>query len=181
MKIAVSGSHRTGKSTLVEDLHRRLSGYEVIPEPYRLLEEEGHPFAQPPSLEDFELQLDRSVQSILTCSSRAILDRCPADVLAYLAVHRDRDAFDASSWMPRVCEAMSGLDLVILVPIEDPDRIAVSREDGPRWRRAVHEEIRTILLDDPWQFGVAAIEVRGDRSERLRQVLEHLAAPDVAP
>jgi AAA domain-containing protein len=180
MKIAVSGSHRTGKSTLVGDLHHSLPGYSVIDEPYRLLEEEGHPFAQPPSLDDFELQLDRSIQSILSCPSRAILDRCPADFLAYLTVHRDHDAFDPAPWMPRVLAAMEQLDLVIFVPIEDPERIAISRADGPRWRRAVHEELRTILLDDPWHLGVATLEVRGDHRERLNQVLRHLAASGAA-
>jgi hypothetical protein len=181
MRIAVSGSHRTGKSTLVGDLHQSLTGYQVIDEPYRQLEEEGHPFAQPPSLDDFELQLDRSIQSVSSCPPRAILDRCPADFLAYLNVHRDHDAFDLGAWMPRVSEAMERLDLVILVPIEDPDRVAVSREDGPRWRRAVHEELRNVLLDDPYHLGVATLEVRGDRRERLNQVLRHLAARGVVP
>jgi AAA domain len=180
MKIAVSGSHRTGKSTLVGDVHQSLAGYEVIDEPYRLLEEEGHPFAHPPSLEDFVLQLDRSIRSLLSCPTRVIFDRCPADFLAYLTVHRDRDAFDLGAWMPRVSEAMERLDLVILVPIEDPDRVAVSREDGPRWRRAVHEELRSILLDDSYHLGVATLEVRGDRRERLNQVLRHLAASGAA-
>src|SRR6185369_13261844 len=60
MKIAVSGAHRTGKTTLVEELCRALPAYIAVDEPYHLLEEEGHEFAEMPSLEDFELLLERS-------------------------------------------------------------------------------------------------------------------------
>jgi uridine kinase len=50
MKIAISGAHRTGKTTLVEELSRALPAYGVVDEPYYLLEEEGHEFAEMPSL-----------------------------------------------------------------------------------------------------------------------------------
>lgn len=174
MRLAISGAHRTGKSTLVEDLRRNLPGYEAIEEPYSLLEETGHLFRHPPSIEDFELQLDGSIRSILAAPSNAIFDRCPADLLAYLAVHPDREGFDPDLWMPRVREAMNQLDLVVFVPIEHPDRIGPETETRPRWRRAVHEELRTILLDDPWDLRVVTMEVRGDHRERLNQVLRRL-------
>jgi predicted ATPase len=174
VRIAVSGAHRTGKSTLVEDLCRSLPGHAPVEEPYRVLEEEGHPFHESPSLEDFELQLERSIRSLLEGAPNQIFDRCPADFLAYLATHRDGDAFDPEPWAARVRTAMERLDLVVLVPIEQPDRIQVSVEDRPKWRRRVADELRTLLLDDAWDLGVACIEVRGDARERLDQVLEHL-------
>ena len=59
MRIAISGSHRVGKTTLAEALAAELPGYELVPEPYYLLEEDGHVFAAMPSIEDFELQLAR--------------------------------------------------------------------------------------------------------------------------
>jgi hypothetical protein len=62
VRIAVSGSHRTGKSTLL---------------------------SHPPSLEDLEAQLDR----------------CPVDVLAYVAVHEEAEEFDWEAWLSRVREA----------------------------------------------------------------------------
>lgn len=42
MRIAVSGAHQTGKTTLIEELSRALPSYGVVDEPYHLLEEEGH-------------------------------------------------------------------------------------------------------------------------------------------
>ena len=47
MRIAVSGTHRAGKSTLVRDLADQLRGYRVVDERYRLLEEEGFEFSDP--------------------------------------------------------------------------------------------------------------------------------------
>ena len=174
MRIAVSGAHRTGKSTLVEDLCRSLPGHASVQEPYRALEEEGHPFHDPPTLEDFELQLERSIRSLVDGTPDQIYDRCPADFLAYLATHRDGSAFDPEPWMERSRTAMETLDLVVLVPIEQPDRIPLSAEDRPKWRRRVADELRGLLLDDAWNLGVACIEVRGSVGERLDQVLRHL-------
>jgi len=171
MKIAVSGAHRTGKTTLVEELCRALPTYEAVDEPYHLLEEEGHEFAAMPCLEDFELQLARSIESIVEAEEDRIFDRCPADILAYLITHRDSDGFDVERWLPRVRRAMERLDLVVIVPIEQPDRVTVSEPDDAALRRVVDEEIREIVLEDRWEFGVGALEVTGTQRERARQVL----------
>ena len=174
MRIAVSGAHRTGKSTLVEELRRALPGHDAVEEPYRALENEGHAFRDPPTLEDFESQLDRSIQSILEGSPDRIFDRCPADFLAYATTHRDRGAFDLDAWLPRVQTAMGRLDLIVFVPIEQPDRVDLGPGDRPRWRRAVDDELRSILFDDPWEFGAPTVEVRGNPEQRLGPVLERL-------
>lgn len=174
VRIAISGAHRTGKSTLVEDLCRSMPHLEAVEEPYRLLEEEGHAFGRTPSVDDFELQLERSIGSILEAPGDRVFDRCPADFLAYLATHPRGEPFDPNPWLPRVRSAMERLDLVVLVSIERPDRVELSADDHPRWRRAVDEELKGILRDDVWDLGVRPLEVSGGPSDRLRQVLEHL-------
>jgi predicted ATPase len=171
MRIAVSGAHRTGKTTLIEQLDRALSSYVVVDEPYHLLEAEGHVFAEMPSLEDFELQLERAIECLAEVQEDQLFDRCPADILAYLIAHRDADEFDIEPWLPRARNAMQQLDLVIFVPVESPDRIIVSEPDEGELRRRVDEELREILLDDRWDFGVEAVEVIGTVRERVRQVL----------
>jgi len=175
IKVAVSGAHRTGKSMLAADLQRVLPGYPLLEEPYRVLEEEGYVFADPPSLDDFELQLERSIGSVVSTPSPVIFDRCPVDFLAYLAVHKDRDACDLYAWIPRLREAMREIGLVVLVPIESPDRIAVPGSERPKLRRHVDDEIRGILLGDLYDLGAIVLEVRGSREERVAQVLRHLA------
>ena len=172
--MAISGAHRTGKTTLIAELSRSLPAFSTVDEPYYLLEEEGHEFAEMPSLEDFELQLERSIESLVESEEDCLFDRCPADILAYLMTHDDSEAFDADRWLARVRDAMQQLDLIIFVPIEEPDRVSVSASDHRRLRRRVDEELRDIVLDDRWSFGVPAIEVAGSASERALQVLSHL-------
>jgi hypothetical protein len=69
---------------------------------------------------------------------------------------------------------MQRLDLIVFVPIEHPDRITVSEPEEGGLRRRVDEEIRDIVLDDRWDFGVEAIEVTGTLRERASQVLAHV-------
>jgi hypothetical protein len=171
MRIAISGAHRTGKTTLVEELCRVLPSYEAVDEPYYLLEEEGHEFPEMPGLEDFELQLERSIESIGEDGEDRIFDRCPADILAYLITHDEAAGFDLEHWLPLVRNAMERLDLILFVPIESPDRVAVSEPEHAELRRRVDEELREILLDDRWDFGVETLEVEGTPRERVRQVL----------
>jgi predicted ATPase len=171
MRIAVSGAHRTGKSTLIESLEPALAGYAVVDEPYHQLEEEGHEFAEMPALEDFERQLERSIECVIEAGENVLLDRCPADLVAYLVTHRDSDGFELDLWLPRVRRAMKRLDLVVYVPVEEPDRVPVPDAEEGELRRRVDEELRDILLDDRWAFGVETLEVSGSIGERARQVL----------
>src|SRR5687768_1600059 len=105
MRIAVSGTHRTGKSSLLDELHDRLPNYRLVNEPYHLLEEEGFEFASPPSLEDFVEQLRRSVDLLVDVDAsgqNVLFDRCPIDFLGYLMTHDESDAFDLEEWLPEV-------------------------------------------------------------------------------
>jgi predicted ATPase len=174
MRIAVSGAHRTGKTALVEELGRALPTYEIVDEPYYLLEEEGHEFAAMPSLEDFELQLERSIYCLLSGEGNQIFDRCPADILAYLLTHQDSDSFNVELWLPRIRTAMQRLQLIVYVPIENPDRVNVATPDK-RLRVLVDDEMRDILQEDRCGFGAEVIEVTGSPCERARQVLTQIA------
>jgi hypothetical protein len=74
MRIGISGTHGTGKTTLTEALCVHLPGHVAADEPYYLLDEEGHEFGFPPSLEDY--------RALLTCSMRILTSptiRCSAD------------------------------------------------------------------------------------------------------
>ena len=174
MRIAVSGAHRTGKTTLVEELSRALPNFGVMDEPYHLLEEEGHEFAEMPSLDDFELMLERSIQCVEDSGEDQLFDRCPADMLAYLIAHRDSAGLDVEAWLPRLESAMRRLDLIVFVPIEHPDRVIVSDPEDRELRRRVDEELRDIVVADRWGFDLEAIEVAGTLRERTRQVLAQI-------
>src|SRR6187401_1340059 len=159
MRLAVTGAHCTGKTTLVEALVRVLPNHVAIEEPYRQLEAEGYLFAAPPGREDFELQLERSIQTFEESGMDQVFDRCPLDFLAYLSTRRRADSFDPEAWLPRVREAIRRLDLIVFVPIEQPDRMEAM--EYRRWRRRVDEELGDIVVYDRWDFGVEVLEVSG--------------------
>jgi hypothetical protein len=175
MRIAVCGSHGTGKTTLVDALSPHLPGYEVIDEPYRQLEDEGEEFAERPAADDFERQLARAISSLEQSAADSLFDRCPADLLAYLESVDDADHVDLQPWIDRARPAMARLDLVVFVGIEQPDRIDPAGLRFRRLRRDVDDALRDIVLDDRWSFGVPVIEVAGSTDDRVSQVLRHLA------
>ena len=47
MRVGISGTHGTGKTTLAEALCARLPGHVAADEPYHLLEEDGYEFGFP--------------------------------------------------------------------------------------------------------------------------------------
>jgi len=174
VRIAVSGTHRAGKSTLVRDLAEQLPGYRVVDEPYRLLEEEGFEFSDPPALEDWVEQLRRSLEELEDDSPNLLLDRSPVDLLAYALTHEDHDALDLDEWLPRVRESLKTLDLVVFVPLEHPDRIPVDPGEGPELRALVDHELAELLLEDSLGLELEVVTVEGSRKERVAQVLRRI-------
>ena len=177
MRIAVAGTHAVGKSTLTGDLARALSRYRVVEEAYYQLDADGYLFADPPSLEDFEAQLERSLCCVREEQGDVIFDRSPADYVAYLLAHREAEHAAPAEWLPRVREAFATLDLIVFVPIERPDRIAVPREEI-RLRRRVDRLLREALVADGWGLGGEVLTVRGAPGERAKQVIARLTAVD---
>ena len=85
MRIGISGTHGTGKTTLAQALCAHLPGHLTADEPYYLLEEEGYEFAFPPSLDDYRAMLARSVPTLSPpLLPEVVFDRTPLDYLAYL-------------------------------------------------------------------------------------------------
>ncbi len=176
MRIAISGTHRSGKSTLLAELAAALPKYKTLDEPYQLMEEDGYELCHPPSLKDFEALLERSIESLSSSGANVLFDRCPADLLGYISVHEDVDGFDFDDWLPWVRAALETLDFIVFVPIEAPDRITFSAsDDDGESRSVVDEKLRQILLLDSFRLGVEALEVEGELENRVKTVLERIS------
>jgi hypothetical protein len=128
--------------------------------------------SQMPSVDDFEQQLERSIACILESEEDSLFDRCPFDLLAYLHTHDDADRFDAAIWYPGVAQAIQRLDLVVFVPVEIPDRVALPASEDADLRRRVDEELHAFVVADRWGLEAATIEVTGTLRERVQRVLE---------
>jgi len=174
MRIAISGAHGTGKTTLIDALAEALPDYEAVEEPYHLLVGEGHEFLEEPTVEDFELQLRRSLECLQAPRSNVIFDRCPADFLAYLTAGAGQ-ALDLGD-LPEVTAALATLDLIVLVPIETPDRISIPSDEYPRLRRHVDRRLQDLLLDDELELSTPVLVASGNVQQRVDAVLRALTS-----
>src|SRR5215831_11876907 len=119
MRIAVSGSHATGKTTLLAEMARRFPEVTVVDESYHLLTEQGHAFGDPPMIEDFELLFDHSIATLAAAHPEPVMfDRSPADYLAYITVLSRGMA--RPDLVRATADALATLDAVVYVPVERP-------------------------------------------------------------
>ncbi len=169
MKIAITGAHRVGKTTLAEKLQESLAGYELLQEPYYELEELGFAFSETPDADNFIAQLEHSIKQIAIDTDNVIFDRCPIDFLAY--IHALDESENIQSLYSKVESIMSDIDLLVFVPIEEPDLITCGESDLPELRYQVNEILNDWISD----FGVETLEVKGNLLSRTDQVLRKIS------
>ena len=163
MRIAISGTHRVGKSTLIDEFLRAHPEFVHEPEPYTVLVEDyGEEFSAEPCVEDFRRQLEFNLERLAKHSSEenVIYERCPIDFIAYI------DTLDPNN-TPQLLEPLSKhLDLIIYLPIEHDDDC-----EYPRLRKAVDRRLSAILFDDELAIvNIPVVEARGSTAQRLNIV-----------
>lgn len=165
MRIAVSGTHGVGKSTLIDEFLRRHPEFVHEPEPYTVMVEDlGEEFSAEPSVEDLRRQLDFNVERLNKHApgENVIYERCPVDFLAYIHA---LDRKSAEALLEGVSEAMRHLDLILYLPF---DRTS---EEFPKLQRAVDRRLRSIFRED--EFGIMSstnaiiVEAEGSTDRRL--------------
>lgn len=186
MRIAVSGTHCSGKSTLVEAFLRAHSDFVHEPEPYTVLVEElGEEFGAEPTGEEFLQQLEFNCERLgsYTPDSVVIFERCPADFLAYILALEERTRkskhWSLVDWALGLARsAIRQLDLIAFLPLDDIE-IDVSEEEDQALRSAMDRQLAAILLDDKYSLFASAtpriIELTGSTTNRLR-LLENAAS-----
>lgn len=170
MRIAVSGTHCTGKSTLIDAFLQAHPDFVHEPEPYTVLVEDfGEEFSAEPCIEDFYRQLQFNINRLREHArgERVIYERCPIDFLAYV------DALDsqaAQASLGLVSNAIQNLDLILYLPLDHT--IDVPEDEYPKLREAVDRRLSAILNDDDLGIisssGVVVVEAKGSITRRLR-------------
>jgi hypothetical protein len=177
MRVGISGTHGTGKTTLAQALCGCLPGHVIADEPYYLLEEEGYELAFPPSLEDYRALLARSVRSLTLppLLPGVIFDRTPLDYLSYLAATGadPSDEADAAALRP----AFATLDLLVITPITPETEQVLPAAEMPGLRLDMNDTLLKLVYDDPlnaWE-DIPVLELSVPLDGRPDVVL---AAPD---
>ncbi|KZR84921.1 hypothetical protein MITS9509_02823 [Synechococcus sp. MIT S9509] len=195
MRIAISGSHSLGKSTLVWDWVKRHPQYKREEEPFRALDAEMYDirFRQESNRLHNGIQMYYNASRVNLYSSIndcVIFDRAPVDYIAYSQYTADKKTTDidnafVNAMAPRVRETLQKLDLVAFVPMTD--RWPVDMEDdGIRpvdlaYRAEVDAIFKQIYRDDrfsvmPEMNRPKLIELWGSREQRLDQLQQAAAS-----
>jgi hypothetical protein len=172
MRIAVSGTHCTGKSTLIDEFLRAHPDFVHEPEPYTVLVEEfGEEFSAEPCVEDFLRQLEFNIDRLKQHArgERVIYERCPLDFVAYIeCISRDSNPLD--SLVAEAVEAIQNLDVMVYLPIDA--NIDVSDEEFPKLRKSVDRRLSAIYVEDVLGIisnaNVVIVEATGPIEQRLR-------------
>ena len=166
MRIAVSGAHCVGKSTLIDEFLRVHPEFIHEPEPYAVLVEDyGEEFSAEPCVEDFRRQLEFNSDRLARHAphENVIYERCPIDFVAYINV------LDPNSTAPLLDPISKHVDLIVYLPIEQDD----DDSEYPKLRKAVDRRLSAILLDDELAIvNVPVVEARGSTARRL-SILEN--------
>lgn len=177
MRIVVSGTHGSGKSTLISDFAVGHPDFEVLGDPFETVED-----LDAAGAELFAAQLEVSAARLrgLSPGENAIAERGPLDFLAYL------DALDTlrrparspglfRRGIPRAAAAMRNVDLLVLLPLYANSGIQVADDEDPELREAMNDSLLELADDPDLCGGAVVVEITGGAESRLTQ-LEAAAA-----
>ena len=159
MRVAVSGSHGTGKSTLIAAFLAQRPEYAHEPEAYEELADDIALLAsEGPDIEGLAALLVHTVSAVgrHRPGAAVIFERTPVDYLAYAAATRsiaraERDEF-MRTYVPVVRAAVCSLDLIALLPAARGGPFASRPGEDDRYRKRVDEELRRALIDDDYDL-----------------------------
>lgn len=187
MRIVVSGTHASGKSTLVSDFALAHPEFAVLPDPFELIDEAW----DAPSAAMIAAQLRVSADRLLDREhgERFIAERGPIDFLAYLLAlaevtgrAADDELIDRASSM--TADVLGEVDLLVVLPLSAGDPIEVGPEEDLELRETM-DLMLLELLDDPDLVGdrLRVAEITGDPGSRLAalEVLAGVARGDREP
>lgn len=170
MRIVVSGTHASGKSTLISDFALRHPGYTVLADPFDSLDEAS----DSPGAAMFIAQLRITAERLREeTAADLIAERGPIDFLAYVLALAELSGTAADERLIERAYAMSAdamrrVDLLVVLPLSAGDGIRIGAEEHPELRDAMNDVLLE-LLDDPDLVGadVEAIEITGDPRTRI--------------
>ena len=180
MRIVVSGTHASGKTTLIDDVLAVRGEYERWGDPFEFIDDA----LDEPDASTFFEQLVSSARRLAAADATGhpiIAERGPIDFLAYLAAlvelrRGGRSAALLDRGFEIAATSMRHVDLVVVLPLAHRDPISIGDDEDPELREAMNDALLE-LCDDPDLVGEATrvIEVSGDRAARLAAVEAALA------
>jgi hypothetical protein len=195
MRIAISGSHSLGKSTVVNDWVAAHPEFRREEEPYRALALNGPYeilFRELSTRLHNGIQLYYNISRVNRYSSTdddVIFDRAPVDYLAYSQYTANRGTTDidsafVASMVPVVRESLDHLDILAFVPKSEAWPVEMEADGIRPVDHAYRDEVDAIFkqIYREGRFAVMPavhpplmLELVGSRNQRLDQLREAIA------
>lgn len=173
MRIVVSGTHASGKSTLIADFLAAHPEYLSLGDPFDDLEEE----AVDPSGEASFAALRIAAGRLRATAGQqdVIAERGPLDFAAYLIALERLGRSDGALVERAIAIAEDSLalvDLVVLVPLDARRSIRIPADEDPALREAMDQALFDLADDLAQDTGVRLLTVAGDGEMRLATLVE---------
>ncbi len=179
MRIVVSGTHGSGKSTLISDFAETHPGFVVLPDPYELIDGS----LDEPDGGTYFAQLESSAERLLEwpVDVDLIAERGPLDFLAYLdaldtLARPTRSASLFRRGLARVIDTAGRIDVLVVLPLYPGSGMDVPAGEDRELRVAMDAALLE-LADDPELVADAeVVEITGAAQRRLEQLEAAVAA-----
>jgi hypothetical protein len=177
VRIVVSGTHASGKSTLVSDFALANRRVQVLSDPFDLVEA-----PDPTSAASFHDQLIVAAErlTVLPRGAEVIAERGPLDFLAYLEA---LEALGRATVSTRVfhelraitADASGSVDVLAVLPLSGLEGVWVPDEEDPQLRSTMDGRLLDLCDDDELVGQIGRIvELTGTPEERLARLTAHL-------
>ncbi|MBL3698147.1 AAA domain-containing protein [Leucobacter luti] len=186
MRVVVSGTHGSGKSTLIADFAAAHPAWEILPDPYEYLDWAD----DAAGAGSFGAQLVLAAARLHEPAAAPVLaERGPIDFLAYLLALEQLGRPGASAAALErgrrlTVRAAAAVDLQVVLPLHWDDAIRVGDDEDTELRAAMNDALCE-LSDDPDLTGACEVlEIAGTPALRLAQLeaaIRALERPRAAP
>ena len=177
MKIGITGSHGTGKTTLSQFIAGRGKindgKFKLLPEAPRQALQLGFPINENTPIETEFWIFAKQLEMEMIAGDNYVADKCFIDLLAY-AIYIFGKKPEFVNMLREIAEnAAKKYDLVIYLPAgEFPIEDDGVRSTNPEFQMAIDELIVKILDD----FSIAHTKINGSKEERYQKAVELIKA-----
>ncbi|RNL62943.1 hypothetical protein EFK50_14560 [Nocardioides marmoriginsengisoli] len=182
MIIVVSGTHASGKSSLIDAFASAHPDVEVLPDPIEVLGEYRTDAGAGVFYQQLEVAAARLTGNLV---GPVIVERGPWDFLAYLeALDQLGRPVPSSDHLRRgaeLCaEAAQHLDLLVLLRLDSGSPITVPEDEDPELREAMDQILVEIVDDADLTGGAEVVELSGDLEVRVAALEQQVSRGSTA-
>lgn len=172
MRIAITGAHSVGKTTLINQIVEHFSKknvvFDLIPDASRIAYKLGFATNEETTIDSEMWIFSKHIEMEMTSGDNYITDKCFVDLLAYAEFIFEKNKNFLEILRDIAAKRARKYDLILYIPVEIPLENDGVRSMDPGFRDAVDEKINIILKD----FKLESKTIKGNRDERIEKAIK---------